>query len=184
MIFRRRVRCIACRVAIGFIILYAISWPTIYFYVLNSLGPSTEYYEPTVQGAELHSDGKYYADVGDKVFVSYIIVRHQINGTCLLNVSRYGENIGGSKPGKRHLLDYADLQFVGQNELRRPRWPMGGLVLKDDMIEPGEKYQEIALYVVAVYRCNYMDYIIPRYLQGGIRENETERVNLVVRRAP
>lgn len=180
----RRLRCIACRVAIGIIILGVVSTPLVYFSILNSLGPSTEYYEPTIQGATVGADGKYYATVGDKIFVNYIIVRHQINGNCLLNVFRYGENIGGPKPGKLHLLDYADLRFIGANELRRPRWPLSGLVLDDSLIEPGESQQELALYVRAKYFCNLADYFIPRWLQGGIRPDETERANLIVRRKP
>lgn len=182
--FRRRIRCLGCRALIVIVIVYALTFPVTYFYVLNALGPSTEYYEPTIQGAELGGDGKYRAWVGDKVFVSYIIVRHKINGNCLLNVYRYGENIGGPNPGKRHLLDYVDLQFVGQNELRRPRWPLSGLVLTDDLIEPEQTEQELALYVVSRYRCNLLDYMFPRYLQGGIKLDETERTNLIVRRAP
>ena len=190
----RRTRCIACRAAMSIIVLYAISLPAIYFYVLNALGPSTEYYEPTIQGAALGADGKYYAALGDKIFVNYIIVRHKINGNCLLSVSRYAENIGGDDAGKLHLLDYVDLRFVGQNELRRPRWPMAGLVLGYDvdkdgkpetskpLLPAGSDSQEFALYVKARYFCNFVDYIIPRYLQGGERPNETERVNIIVRR--
>ena len=143
--------------------------PAIYFGVLNFLGPSTQYYEPSIEGADLGRDGKYYATVGDKIFVRYIVIRNKINGSCRLNIWRYAENIGGPEDGKRHLLDYADLAFVGANELRRPRWPLDGLVLggRGDMLPRGVDQQEFALYVVGRYRCNFWDAIIPRYLQGG-----------------
>lgn len=179
----------------GIAVLGAAALPAAYLFLLNQLGPSTEYYEPTIHGARLGPDGKYYAALGDKIYVNYIIVRHQINGNCLLNVYRYGENVGGPKAGKLHLLDYADLQFVGRNELRRPRWPMAGLVLgygvdkngapqsDDPLIEPGASEQELALYVRARYFCNVVDYIFPRWLQGGVRPDETERVNVVVKRS-
>jgi hypothetical protein len=160
--------------------------------LLDYLGPSTEYYEPTVLGAERDPNGKLVAHLGDKVFISYIVVRHQINGTCLLHVWRYGEEIGGPRSGTRHLLDYADLQFVGANELRRPRWPIEGLVLGKDMngqmlLADDVVEQEYALYNVAEYHCNVVDELMAalgrgRFLQGGIRANETERVNLTVRR--
>lgn len=168
--------------------------PAVYFGILNELGPSTEYYEPTISGATLQPDGKYVAYLGDRIFVNYIVVRHRINGSCLLHVYRYGEEIGGPNNGRRHLLDYVELQFRGTDELMRPHWPLKGLVLGYDvnkdgqpqkdkpLLAPGVNSQEFALYVVARYFCNVMDEIFPRYLQGGIKPNETERVNLIVKR--
>ena len=170
--------------------------PAIYFGILNHLGPSTEYYEPTITGAVQIKDGKYVAYLGDKIFVNYIVVRHKINGTCFLHVYRYGEEVGGPHAGQRHLLDYVELQFRGRDELMRPHWPLTGLVLGYDvdkngisqkdkpLLAPGIESQEFALYVVARYYCNFMDLLFPRYLQGGIKPNETERINLIVKRKP
>ncbi|MDE2101780.1 MAG: hypothetical protein KGL39_31325 [Patescibacteria group bacterium] len=170
--------------------------PVIYLAVLNAIGPSTEYFEPWIEGqVTLGADGIYHAFLGDRIFVRYIVVRHKLNGNCLLHVYRYGERIGGPLAGTRVLLDYADLRFVGANELRRPRWPLAGLVLgygvdKDDnpkmdepLLPPGVDSQEFALYVVAEYRCNVLDYIFPRYLQGG-QPDQTARVNIVIKRRP
>jgi hypothetical protein len=161
--------------------------PAIYFGILNTLGPSTEYYEPSVIGAALGPNGHYIAYLGDRVAVTYTVVRHQINGSCFIQVWRYGEEVGGTAPGRRRLLDYADLFFRGENELRRPRWPLDGMVLDYDfdhepLLAPGVDEQAFDLYVVARYYCNFMDYIFPRYLQGGIKPDETERVRLIVRR--
>lgn len=166
--------------------------------ILNSLGPSTEYHSPYIEGPDgkllPQENGAYVAHLGERIYVRYFIVRHKINGDCLLHVYRYGENIGGPEAGKRHLLDYVELQFRGEDELLRPRWPIRGLVLGygvhkngsmnlgDPLIPPGLKKQELALYVVARYRCNPLDYFFPRYLQGGVKPNETERAYLIVRR--
>lgn len=169
--------------------------PIIYFAALNAIGPSTDYFEPWIEGqVTIGSDGKYRAFLGDRIFVRYIVVRHKLNGNCLLHVYRFAENVGGPEAGKKHLLDYADLRFIGADELRRPRWPLAGLVLGYDVdkegqpqidrpiMPPGVNKQEFSLFVVARYYCNLLDYIAPRYLQGGPRPNETAHVNIVVQR--
>lgn len=179
-------------VLVGFI----VTSPLWYWSILNTLGPSTEYHDPFIEGATKLPDGKYEAFVGDLIYVRYTVVRHRINGDCLLHVSRYGEVIGGISNGRKYLLDYAELRFRGANELLRPRWPLTGLrlghavtkagvvKLEEPLLPPGRAQREFALYVVARYFCNPLDYVIPRYLQGGIRPNETERVILVLRRKP
>jgi hypothetical protein len=186
-----------CFVGLAFFTLFIfqiIFSPAIYFGILNYLGPSTEYYEPTITGAMVDRDGNYSAYLGDKIFVNYIVVRHKINGECLLHVYRYGEDIGGPDNGKRHLLDYVELQFKGRDELMRPHWPLKGLVLGYDVNEagvpqenkpllaPGVNSQKFALYVVARYYCNFMDLIFPRYLQGDTRPDETRRVDITIMR--
>ncbi len=155
-----------------------------YWATLNAFGPSTEYHEPTIIGAKALPDGKFEATVGDRnVYVTYSIIRHKLNGDCFLKVWRYGEEIGGPRDGTRHLFDQADLRFVGANEMRHPRWPSThGLDLKDDLIPPELQEQELALYNVARYYCNPLDYVFGRYLQGGIKPDETERVTLVLKR--
>jgi len=178
---------------VGLIVVAFLAVAAVYT-MLNSFGPSTEYYQPKIDGALLLPNGKYLAYLGDRIFVTYIVVRHSLNGSCFMTIERMGDNVGGPAPGKKHLLDYADLQFVGQNELRRPRWPIPGLILGYDvdhhnriikskpLLEPGTSEQELRLYVHARYYCNIMDYIIPRYLQGGDIPDETASVNLIVRR--
>jgi hypothetical protein len=168
--------------------------PISYLLVLNAYGPSTNYFSPYIEGAERLSNGKYVAFEGDRIFVRYTILRRAVNGDCLLDIHRYAENIAGPFAGRRHLIDYAELQFRGRDEIGYPRWPQVGLILgngrakdgtpdkNDPLIPPGEERQELAFYVVARYYCNIMDYFIPRYLQGGMRPNETERVNLILKR--
>lgn len=167
---------------------------------LNMLGPSSNYYARYIEGAARQQDGTYVAYLGDKIYVHYDIVRHQINGNCLLPIYRYGENVGGPEAGKRHLLDYVERRFRGGSDFLRLRWPDDGLVLgygkkfnsadppkliedKDDpLIPPGQVSQELAMYVVSRYDCNFMDWIFPRYIQGGPNPNETERLYMIVKR--
>lgn len=177
----------ACWAAYALLAAVGLGSPVIYWGTLNYLGPSTEYHDPYIEGAEKLPDGKYLAYVGDRVFVRYTVVRHRINGDCRLKLRRYGEDVGGPHAGRRRLLDSTELRFRGADELYHPRWPLRGLLLDhgdgvDPLLPPGVDQQEIALYVVARYYCNPLDYIFPRYLQGGIRPNETERVDLIVRR--
>lgn len=179
---RVRLNVYICRLAMALLVCEVLFSPAIYWAFLNNLGPSTEYYDPTIQGATQVGDDEYVAYVGDKIFVTYIVIRHKINGTCQLHVSRYGEAVGGPNSGKRYLLDVVNLQFVGRDRLHRPRWPLDGLTLKDKLIPDGAAEQRYAVYVVARYHCNFMDDIFPRYLQGGIKPNETERVYLTVKR--
>jgi hypothetical protein len=159
--------------------------PLVYWGVLNALGPSTEYHDPYITGARRLDDGRYEGDVGDRVFVRYTIIRHATNGDCTLQIHRYGENVGGPEAGDRKLLDYAEVTFRGRDELRHPRWPSDGLVLTSAMIPHDLAQQELALYAVVRYYCNPLDYLFPRYIQGGVNPNQTERVYIIVkRRAP
>ena len=77
----------------GMVLVAAAAAAAAYLFVLNAIGPSTEYFDPTIQGATLRPDGKYVAYVGDRIAVYYVIVRHKLNGNCLLNVWRYGEEV-------------------------------------------------------------------------------------------
>lgn len=161
--------------------------PAIYWGAINALGPSTEYHRPivvSVSGTPLErlKDGSYLVYPGDRIFVRYFVVRHKINGDCLLNISRYGEYVGGKDDGKRILLDYTEIQFQGANELLRPRWPLNGLSINEQFIPDGQDEQRLALYVVARYRCNPLDWLFPRYLQGGPVPNETARAYITIRR--
>ena len=160
----------------------------IYDAALNLVGPSTEYHDPMIEGptVELGLDGRYYAKIGSKVWVRYTIVRHKQNGSCTLNVWRYVEEIDGPQAGTVHLVDYTDLQFVGDDKPFRPRWPQDGFIIgAPDLagfltVPPGAQTQELSFFVKARYYCNLLDYVFPRYIQGGLKPNETARVNLLV----
>jgi hypothetical protein len=151
----------------------------------NRRGPSSLYFEPHIIGeVERRKDGKFLAHYGDRVFVTYTVVRLRGFGNCLLDISRYAEEIGGAHNGSRHLVNHVELQFEGNNDLRRPQWPIRGLLLGTDFkLRDGVDEQEYALYVVARYYCGPVDRVFPRYIQGGIKPNETPRVNLIVKRS-
>ena len=170
--------------------------PVFYTIALNVLGPSTEYHNPSLPTAEKGADGRSYVYVGDELYVFISIVRHKINGNCRFEIARYAENIGGFEHGKKHPISYASLQFIGQNELRRARWPSppDEYIIGYDVNEKNEPQidkpllpngideQEFDLYVVGRYYCNLFDYIFPRYIQGGENPNETPRIRVVIRR--
>lgn len=177
----RRVFRFACIAAFYLVITAVILSPLIWDLMLNSLGSSTEFFDVKVLGAK-PIPGGYAATVGDKIFITYTVVRHSLNGSCFERIWRYAENVGGPDAGEKHLLDFADLQFVGENEVRHARWPLGGLVLTNDLIPSETKSQKLAFFNAARYYCNALDYIWPRYLQGGEHPNETARVYLTLTR--
>ena len=166
-----------------------------YLFALNSLGPSTRYYNPQL-GNATKIDGKDYVYLGDEFYVWISIVRHKRNGNCQFHIKRYAEEVGGPRDGERHLISRATLQFVGQDELRRTRWPIpadpyylgyavdknGQPIVDKPLLPDGVDEQEYTFYVVGRYYCNALDYVFPRYIQGGDRPNITPRINAIVRR--
>jgi hypothetical protein len=179
-------------IVLGQIILF----PVIYLAVLNAIGPSTEYHNPQIGTAERGPDGTQYVYLGEEFYVWISIVRHRLNGSCLFDIRRYAEVVGGPRNGRMYLISKAELQFVGQNEMRRTRWPVPeekyilGYAVNDNnepqfdmpLLPHGVDEREFTFYVVGRYYCNALDYIFPRYIQGGDRPNITPRVNAVLRR--
>jgi hypothetical protein len=154
-----------------------------YYGTLNVMyGASTEYHDPSIKGAARQADGRYVAYLGDRIYVTYEVKRHKINGDCLLDVFRYAEEVGGPRAGTRHLINHVELRFVGKDEIVYPSWPIDGLVLGESLMSPDVDEQALDLYVVAKYRCNPLDDWIDRYIQGGAKPNETARVTLILRR--
>jgi hypothetical protein len=102
------------RLCVGIVVVQVLlAYPLGYDFVLNSLGPSTEYVDPWLPTAKM-VDGKPTVYIGDDFYVQHTIVRHALNGNCLLKIHRYAEDVDGPTPGKRHLIDYAELQFIGR----------------------------------------------------------------------
>lgn len=156
-------------------------------FLLDAGGPSSGYYEPVLTGATKLSNGKYEAPIGNYIFVRYKVVRHKINGDCTINIRRYIEFISGPWGGQTRMIEQITMPFVGANDMYHPWWPRYGLLLSDSLVPPKASSQEISLFVKARYWCglkylNIWDYIFPRYLQGGIKPDESARVNLVVKR--
>ncbi len=186
-------RIAACIVALELLLLIPIPQPLGYVLLLNSLGPSTAYYNPQIATALQGPDGRKYVFLGDDFYVWISVVRHERNGNCYFHIHRYAEATDGPDKGKPKLISEEGLQFVGRNELRQTRWPQPPtkLVLQYELDEEGNivgpllpdgvEEQETDFYVVGRYYCNALDYIFPRYIQGGSR-NETGRVHAVIKR--
>lgn len=172
--------------------------PVIYTAILNAIGPSTEYHRPEIGSGVMLPDGRIGVFIGDEFFVWITIVRHRVNGNCLFEIERYAEVVDGPRAGRKYLISKTALQFVGANELRRTRWPvpeekyiLGYAVDNDNkprldmpLLPDGVEEREFDFYVVGRYFCNALDYLFPRYIQGGLHPNETPRVRAVVKRRP
>ena len=182
-------------IRIAGILLCVATIPLVYWAVLNWAGPSSAFYDPAIETARPCPEGQCIY-LGDEFRMRYTVIRHRLNGSCLLKIWRYGEDIDGPTPGRRHLLDYAELQFVGAEEMRHPRWPspprqyhLGYEVneqlepqLDKPLLPPGVDRVTMDFYVVARYFCNPLDTVFPRFLQGGIKPDETERARAVLKR--
>lgn len=185
-----------CRVAFWILFAFIITSPISYVVILNWLGPSTEYHNPEIATATRGPDGKLYVYLGDEFWVNIFVVRHATNGNCHFKIRRYAEPLDGLQAGRKFLVSVAELQFVGQNEMRRARWPsppdkyiLGYAVNEQNepqydkpLLPDGVDELEYLFYVQGRYFCNFLDYIIPRYIQGGPREDETAHVRAVVKR--
>src|SRR5262245_6316125 len=89
---------------------------------INASSPSTELIDPQIETGENCGLDLPCVYVGDEFYLRYYIVRHKLNGTCTADVHRYAEEVGGPRNGKRHLLSHVELNFVGKNDISRPRW--------------------------------------------------------------
>ena len=184
------------RGAFWIVVLAIILSPVLYTAMLNWLGPSTEYHDPVIGTAVKGPDGKDYVYVGDEFYVWITIVRHKLNGNCLFEIERFAEATDGPNKGVRRLISKTALQFIGQNELRRTRWPVPSEAyilgyevdkqskpqLDKPLLPDGVDQQEFEFYVVGRYFCNFLDYLIPRHIQGGQKPDETPRVRAIVKR--
>ena len=175
-------------------VIIIVGSPLIYLALLNAIGPSTAYHEPSVQASERLRDGTPVLYVGDDLRVNITVVRHRLNGSCRLDIRRFAHDLAS---GEHHMISKTEVQFVGQNELRRTQWPsppdkytIGYAIdesnapkMDEPLLPPGVNERQFRLYVKTRYFCNVLDYIFPRYIQGGEREDETIPVNVVIRRS-
>lgn len=169
-----------CRTCFVILLAAAILALPGYYMLLNWFGPSTLYLEPTLPtavptGEPPHMKPTVY--IGDDFYIAHMTVRFERNGNCLLKIHRYAEHVGGPTPGKKYLIDYAELQFVGANDIMRPRWPpydhpyvlgfardeQGNYLLDKPLLPEGVDELEMDFFVTPRNFCNMMDYIIPRY---------------------
>jgi hypothetical protein len=82
------------------ILLLGISSPVIYYGLLNWIGPSTEYLEPILPTSVPGPNGIPIVYLGDEFYVQHIIIRHKLNGNCVLHITRWAEDIDGPTPGR------------------------------------------------------------------------------------
>jgi len=164
--------------------------------MLNSLGPSTEFIDPQIETAKPCGRELPCVYVGDDFYLRYYIVRHALNGRCKSDVRRYAVEIGGANNGRRHLLSHVELNFVGRNEIIRPRWPTyeerykleysvdenNNPLADKPLLADGVDEQEMCFLNTNRYYCNVLDYIVPRYMQGGTEPDESPRICAIVRR--
>jgi hypothetical protein len=186
----------ACPICCGIVLLGLVGLPVWRIAILNWIGPSTEYHNPVIATAERGPDGRNYVYLGEEFYVRMFIVRHEINGNCHFKIRRYAEALGGSNAGKPILISVAELQFLGRNDMYTVRWPSppdkyilgygvddnNEYVFEKPLLVEGEDEIEFVFYVKGRYYCNFLDYVIPRYIQGGPRQDETAHVRAVVKR--
>lgn len=157
-----------------------VSWPD-----------STDYFLQEVVSAVHGPDDRKYIYVGDDLLVKAFNYRHLINGTCLLSVDRFRENVGGKFDKKRTLIQQVDQYFVGDGKIRQTSWPIRPEVITvteawfDD---PEAEEQEMDIYTTGVYDCNFLDFIrkalgFPRIMHDGVGNDFREKTRVVLRRA-
>lgn len=175
----------------------AVAWYVCLTAAINATSPSTELIDPQIETAEPCGRDLPCVYVGDEFYLRYFIVRHQLNGTCTSDVHRYAEEVGGKRNGKRHLLSHVELNFVGKNDISRPRWPPANSnyrleysvdadnipIPNSPLLPEGVDEQRMCFFNTNRYYCNFLDYIVPRYMQGGARPNESPSVCAYVRRS-
>lgn len=174
-----------------------LSWPVQRMAIINE-SPSTLLLNLKVASAIKGPDKLDYVYLGDELHVTYTVVRLPTNYACTEPVWRYAEDVDGPTPGKRHLLDYFELHFQPgkAGDVLYPQWPQPPRIYKwgvevNEQIKPqndkpimpdGVDELTLDIYNVAQYYCNWLDNIIPRYLQGGEKPNETARARVVLKR--
>jgi hypothetical protein len=136
----------------------------------DQTGPSTSYFDQVVASAHKGRDGKEYIYPGDQILIRADIIRHSFNGTCHLGVWRVRENIGGPDDGAIHLMQHVDQEFIGDGLFRHTSWPIAPaqiVVDKSWFDDPATTRQTLDMFVVGRYYCNFLDYLMPRFLHSA-----------------
>jgi hypothetical protein len=142
----------------------------LFLLVLNAYGPSTNYFNQSVASAIRGPDGRDYIRVGDNFLVKSEVIRHRLNGLCVLDVWRVRENVDGAHAGDIHLLQFIKQSFVGDDEFRHTSWPIppAKIVVGEDWFDgPDVQEQTLDVFVVGRYNCNVLDRWIPRWLRSS-----------------
>jgi hypothetical protein len=165
--------------------------PFIYWAIV-SWPDSTDYFLQEVDSAKAGPDGRDYIYVGDQLHVTAYNWRHKINGTCLINVDRVRENVGGKYNGKRHLLQRLEQYPTGDGIIRRTSWPLDPvkiMVTEDWFDDPEATEQEMDIFTTGDFNCNPLDRIrialgIPRLHHDGQGHPWREKTRVVLKRKP
>lgn len=176
-----------------YLVLLTIAWsPVIYWAAVNSFGDSTDYFFQSVESAEPGPDGRNYIYVGDNIRITAINHRHRVNGSCLLEVDRVRENVGGKFDGQKHVFQHVQQQFPGDGEPRRTSWPIPPIYIRVDeswFDDPTAIEQEMDIYTAGTYECNPLDSFWlfigwPRMMHDFKWNEERERTRVVLTRRP
>lgn len=193
-----------CRICVSIAVFLGLFWYPLWLINVNAIGPSTRYYNPVIGTAVPNKDDPDFPIIylKDPFWVDITVVRDapaplQALGTCEFVIRRFMEVVHGPRTGQRHLISVGHLQFRGQDQLiPRTRWPQpnekaifleyavdeqGNDRRDAPLLADGVDEEKVGFYVVGRYFCNMMDDLIPRYIQGGER-NETSRVYATLRR--
>ena len=184
-VFRRSVAPACFWILLALILLSPVE-----YWAIVSWPDSTDYFLQEVDSAKIGPDGRHYIFVGDDLHVRAFNWRHLINGTCLLSVDRWRENVGGKYDGKRSLMQHVDQQFVGDGIYRRTSWPLAPQriqITSDWFDDPAATEQVIDIFTTGTYDCNPLDHLrlalgIPRVHHDGQGRPEREHTRVVLRR--
>jgi hypothetical protein len=159
--------------------LAVISWPD-----------STDYFMQEVASAKKGPDGRNYIYVGDELHVTAYNYRHLINGTCVIDVWRGRQNVGGKYDGKRTAFQFVQQAFVGDGKVRKTAWPIVPetiMITEDWFDDPTATEQEMDIFTWGTYNCNILDNVrmqlgFPRVLHDGERNPWREKTRVVLKR--
>jgi hypothetical protein len=159
--------------------LVALSWPD-----------STDYFLQEVDSAKVGPDGRKYIYVGDNLHVSAYNYRHLVNGTCVIDVWRGRENVGGKFDGLRTAFQFVQQAFVGDGVIRRTSWPIAPNVIpvtEEWFDDPTVDEQEMDIFTWGTYNCNALDSIrvalgFPRVHHDGQGNPQREKTRVVLKR--
>lgn len=151
------------------VLLAILGSPLWYFFIVNAMGASTDYFDQSITTAKQDHDGQSVLHVGDPFRVHAGVIRHLVNGSCQLAVWRVRENVGGKFDGRINLLQYIDQTFVGDGVFRHTSWPLPpiAITVTDNWFDdPDAKEQTMDVFVIARYYCNMVDDVFPRWLRS------------------
>ena len=166
-----------------------ICLPITYWASLNGFGDSTDYFLQEVSSSVKGPDGRHYIYVGDDLRVTAYNYRHEVNGSCFIEVDRLRQNVGGKFAGRRHLMQRVEQRFVGDGKIRRTSWPIAPeriTITEDWFDDPEAEEQEMDIFTTGTFYCNPLDWFWlkigrPRVHHDQDENPEREHTRVVLR---